>query len=205
MRKKDIILIILGIVILILLAFFVSLAIREITNFDSNKEKEIEEKIEIDGKKIEFKTYRVDQSFFINVPSEFVMLDEEMLKQEYDYNSRPELVFRSEDNAEKIFISTTEEAMTDAGLEAYLNNKIAESTNMQLLDSGIYTKHAKTFAKIVVVDSTTNMYYNIRYFTLNDKLVSVEFNTASTNYTKWEKVIEKIMDSLCFNEDDITK
>ena len=205
MRKKEIFLSILGIIILVLAAFLVSLAIRKVTDSDGNDNNNVEEILEVDGKEIEFKTYRVDQSFFINVPSEFIMLDEETLKQEYDYNSRPELVFRSDDNAERIFISTTDEAMTDEGLEEYLNTRIAQYSNMQILDSGIYTKHDKTFAKIVAVDSTTNMYYNIRYFTLNDKLVSVEFNTASTNYEKWEKVVDEIMDSLCFNEEDIKK
>ena len=204
MRKKEIFLSILGIIILVLAAFLVSLAIRKVTDSDGNNNN-VEEILEVDGKEIEFKTYRVDQSFFINVPSEFIMLDEETLKQEYDYNSRPELVFRSDDNAERIFISTTDEAMTDEGLEEYLNTRIAQYSNMQILDSGIYTKHDKTFAKIVVLDSTNSMYYNIRYFTLNDKLVSVEFNTASTNYEKWEKVVDEIMDSLCFNEEDIKK
>ena len=205
MRKKEIFLSILGIIILVLAAFLVSLAIRKVTDSDGNDNNNVEEILEVDGKEIEFKTYRVDQSFFINVPSEFIMLDEETLKQEYDYNSRPELVFRSDDNAERIFISTTDEAMTDEGLEEYLNTRIAQYSNMQILDSGIYTKHDKTFAKIVVLDSTNSMYYNIRYFTLNDKLVSVEFNTASTNYEKWEKVVDEIMDSLCFNEEDIKK
>lgn len=205
MRKKEIFLSILGIIILVLAAFLVSLAIRKVTDSDGNDNNNVEEILEVDGKEIEFKTYRVDQSFFINVPSEFIMLDEETLKQEYDYNSRPELVFRSDDNAERIFISTTDEAMTDEGLEEYLNMRIAQYSNMQILDSGIYTKHDKTFAKIVVLDSTNSMYYNIRYFTLNDKLVSVEFNTASTNYEKWEKVVDEIMDSLCFNEEDIKK
>ena len=190
MRKKEIFLSILGIIILVLAAFLVSLAIRKVTDSDGNDNNNVEEILEVDGKEIEFKTYRVDQSFFINVPSEFIMLDEETLKQEYDYNSRPELVFRSDDNAERIFISTTDEAMTDEGLEEYLNTRIAQYSNMQILDSGIYTKHDKTFAKIVVLDSTNSMYYNIRYFTLNDKLVSVEFNTASTNYEKFEKFVD---------------
>lgn len=208
MQKKEIVLCIVGIILLISGAFLVSLMIHKAV--DDNEEQNLdvvtEEKLEVDGEEVLFKTYRVDQAFFLNVPTTFTMLDEETLKQEYNYNERPELVFRTDDNLERIFISTTEEEMTDEGLEAYLNNRIAQLSTMEIVDSGVYSKNDKTFAKLVAIDNgEAAMYYNIRFFTIDNKLVSVEFNTASNNYAKWEEVIDEIMDSICFNEDDIKK
>ena len=68
------------------------------------------------------------------------MLDEATLKSKYNYNNRPELVFMSESDTEHVFVSTTNEDMTDDGLEAYLNNRVAGLTGMTVIDSGVYQK-----------------------------------------------------------------
>ena len=207
MKRKEIILGVIGIIVIVVVAFFVASIIHDYNNKiinknESSKEKE-EEKLEIDGKEVNFKTYRVDSSFFLNVPDIFVMLDEDTLKEKYNYNSRPELVFMSEDDLEHIFINTTDEDMTDDALETYLNGRIATVSSMTLLDSGVYKKYNKTFAKLVVHDDKT--YYNFRFFTLDNKLVIVEFNTSVDLYKDFEDVVNEIMDSICFNEEDIKK
>lgn len=209
MKRKEIILGVIGIIIIVVVAFFLANFIHNshVNSIDKEnealEEEKEEERLGVDGVEINFKTYRVDQSFFINVPDDFVMLDEETLKSKYNYNERPELVFMSGDDKEHIFISTTNESMTDDGLEEYLNNRIAGLTNMTILDSGIYTHYDKTFARLSATDANT--YYNIRFFTIEDKLVTVEFNCSVDVYEEWEDVVNEIMDSLCFNEDDIKK
>ncbi len=208
MKKKEIILGVIGVILLVVLAFFVSNAIHKY-NVKNNKEVKENESVKkekqfkIDGKRILFKTYRVDQSFFLNVPSIFKMLDEATLKEKYNYNTRPELVFTSADDLEHIFISTTDEDMTDEGLKTYLDNRVSTLTNMTVLDNDIYPKYDKTFAKLVAYD--TNTYYNLRFFTLNNKLVTVEFNTPTSVYLDWEDVVNEVMNNICFDEDDIKK
>lgn len=208
MKRKEIILGVLGIVVIVVIAFFVANFIHnsnqeKISNNDDVSEKEEDKQLKVDGVEINFKSYRVDQSFFLNVPDTFIMLDEETLKTKYNYNNRPELVFMSEDDTEHIYISTTNEDMTDDGLESYLNSRVASLSNMTVMDNGIYNSYDRTFARLVANDGTT--YYNIRYFTLENKLVSVEFNTPVTEYEKWEDVVNEVMDSICFSEDDIKK
>ena len=209
MKRKEIVLGVIGIVVIVVVAYFLANIIHDnhvksINSGENNKQEEKkEEKLEVDGVEITFKTYRVDSSFFLNVPDTFIMLDEATLKSKYNYNNRPELVFMSELDSEHIFVSTTNEDMTDDGLEAYLNNSIAGLTNMTLLDSGVYQKHDKTFAKLVATDQNT--YYNLRFFTLDNKLVTIEFNSPINVYEKWEEVVTEIMDSLCFDEEDIKK
>jgi len=209
MKRKEIILGVIGIVVIVVVAFFLANIIHDynvksIDRGENNKQEEKkEEKLEVDGVEITFKTYRVDSSFFLNVPDTFIMLDEATLKSKYNYNNRPELVFMSELDSEHIFVSTTNEDMTDDGLEAYLNNRIAGLTNMTLLDSGVYQKHDKSFAKLVATDANT--YYNLRFFTLENKLVTIEFNTQVGVYKEWEDVANEVMDSICFNEEDIKK
>ena len=209
MKRKEIILGVLGIVVIVVVAYFLANIIHDnhvksINSGENNKQEEKkEEKLEVDGVEITFKTYRVDSSFFLNVPDTFIMLDEATLKSKYNYNNRPELVFMSELDSEHIFVSTTNEDMTDDGLEDYLNNRIAGLTNMTIIDSGIYQEHDKTFAKLVATDANT--YYNIRFFTLENKLVTIEFNTQVGVYKEWEDVANEVMNSICFNEEDIKK
>lgn len=204
MKRKEIIIGVVGIIVIVLVAFFIANIIH-----DYNKQSAIDSKLEksekftVDGVEINFKTYRVDEAFFFNVPDTFIMLDEAALKEKYNYNNRPELVFMSDADSEHIFISTTNEDKTDDGLESYLNNRISGLTSMNILDNGIYQKHDKTFAKLVVTDDNT--YYNFRFFTLDNKLVTVEFNCSVNVYKEWEDIINEIMDSICFNEEDIKK
>lgn len=211
MKRREIILGVIGIIVIVVVAFFLANMIHDnhvksINKEEDKKQEEVEEKedkIEVNGVEINFKTYRVDSSFFLNVPDTFIMLDEETLKSKYNYNNRPELVFMSESDTEHVFVSTTNEDMTDDGLEAYLNNRVAGLTGMTVIDSGVYQKYDKTFARLVATDANT--YYNIRFFTLDNKLVTVEFNCSVNTYEEWEKVANEIMDSICFNEDDIKK
>ena len=203
MKRKEIILGVLGIVVIVVIAFFIASAIHDYNVDSISNEKKDEVEFEVGGKEVNFKTYRVDQSFFLNVPGTFVMLDEETLKTKYNYNNRPELVFMSNDDLQHVFISTTNQDMTDEGLEDYLNYRKTGFTNMTLIDSGVYKKHDKSFGKLIVTDA--NSYYNFRFFTLDNKLVTVEFNTPVNDYQKWEDVSEEIMDSLCFDEEDIKK
>lgn len=74
---------------------------------------------------------------------------------------------------------------------------------MTVIDSGVYQEHDKTFAKLVATDANT--YYNLRFFTFDNKLVTIEFNTPVGVYEEWEDVANEVMDSICFSEDDIKK
>ena len=209
MKRKEIILGVVGIVALVVIAFAIANLVHDynkdiINKQEEEKKKEQEDdKIKVDGIEINFKIYRVDQKFFLNVPDIFTKLDEATLKEKYNYNDRPELVFMSNDDLQHVFISTANQDMTDDGLEDYLSYRMTGFTNMTMLDSGVYQKYDKTFAKLVVTDA--NSYYNFRFFTLDNKLVTVEFNTPVNDYQKWEDVSEEIMNSLCFNEEDIKK
>ena len=207
MKRKEIVLGVIGVVVIIVVAFFIASLIHEnhvkSLSKESNLKENKEEKIEVDGNEVLFKTYKVDGVFFINIPDNFIKLSEDELKAKYNYNERPELVFMSELDSEHVFISTTDQDMTDDMLESYLNERVAALSNMTVLDNKVYTKYNKTFARLVATDANT--YYNMRFFTLDNKLVTVEFNCSVNTYEEWEKVANEIMDSLCFNEDDIKK
>ena len=82
MKRKEIILGVIGIVVIVVVAFFIANMVHDNINSDDNnkQEEKKEEKFEVDGEKVNFKTYRVDSSFFLNVPDTFTMLDEATLK-----------------------------------------------------------------------------------------------------------------------------
>ena len=203
MKIKNIVLGIIGIILIVMLSFLLANLIHSSNNKEQAKDEQEEPKFLINGEKVNFETYRVDGKFFINVPDILTSLDEATLKNEYNYNNRPELVFRSSDLKEQIFINTTNQDMLDEGLEEYLNNLIANLTNMEVIDSGVYQKYDKTFAKLISKNAST--YYSFRYFTIDNKLVTIEFNVPVDISSEWEEVIEEVMDSICFSEDDIKK
>ena len=144
MKRKEIILGVVGIVVLVVIAFAIANLVhdynKDIINKQEEKDKkeQEDEKIKVDGVEINFKTYRIDQKFFLNVPDIFTKLDETTLKEKYNYNDRPELVFMSNDDLQHVFISTTNQDMTDDGLEDYLNYRMTGFTNMTMLESGVY-------------------------------------------------------------------
>ena len=208
MKRKEIILGVIGIIVIIVVAFFLANIIHDynikLTDKENGQEENTkEERFEVDGVEINFKTYRVDSIFFLNIPDTFIMLDEATLKSKYNYSNRPELVFMSSDDLEHVFVSTTNEDMTDDGLETYLNSRIVGLTNMTVIDSGVYQKYDKIFAKLVVFDENT--YYNLRFFTFDNKLVTIEFNAPVSIYEEWKDVANEVVDSICFSEDDIKK
>lgn len=208
MKRKEIILGVIGIIVIIVVAFFLANIIHDynikLTDKENGQaENTKEERFEVDGVEINFKTYRVDSSFFLNIPDTFIMLDEATLKSKYNYSNRPELVFMSSDDLEHVFVSTTNEDMTDDGLETYLDSRIVGLTNMTVIDSGVYQKYDKIFAKLVVFDENT--YYNLRFFTFDNKLVTIEFNAPVSIYEEWKDVANEVVDSICFSEDDIKK
>ena len=203
MKKKEIIWGVLGIILIVMGAFFVA----NIIHKDKKSTKPVESNaLKVDGKAIKFKAYRVDMSFFIKVPDTFVMLSEEELKNEYDYNSRPELVFKTRDNLIHIFITTTDDELLDENVLEYGNNQASSLMNVELITAKGYKKFDKSFFKLEFSDqSDGGLYRNIRFFSLNNKLVTVEFNINKNDYKKWKTVSDKILDSICFNEKDIKK
>lgn len=203
MKKKEIIWGVLGIILIVMGAFLVA----NIIHKDKKSTKPVASNVlKVDGRAIKFKVYRVDMSFFIKVPDTFVMLSEEELKNEYDYNSRPELVFKTSDNLIHIFITTTDDELVDENVEGYGNSQVSSLTNVDLISTKSYKKFDKSFFRLAFNEqSEGGLYRDIRFFSLNNKLVTVEFNINKNDYKKWKKVSEKILDSICFNEKDIKK
>lgn len=172
-----------------------------------HKEKlaELEEQklLKVGEEVIHLKTYRIDKIFFMNIPDAFVSLDEETLKSTYPFTERPELVFQSPDNMTHIFITTTNTDMTDDNLAAYVENIKTTFTTLMVKTYDTYQSYEKLFVKLIGIDTTTNLYRNIRYFTLDNKLVIIEFNTNSAQADEWKRAAEVILDSICFDEKDI--
>ncbi len=165
-----------------------------------------EKVLKIGTEVVDWKLYRVNQAFFIKIPKQFVKLDEATLKVKYPANDRPELVFQSSDDQTHVFVTVSNIVISDSDLATYIENTKNSLTGFKVTEAVTYQKYDKTFAKLVATDQQElGNYYDIRYFTINQKLVKVEFHTPKQKVEELEEVSKILLDSICFREEDTKK
>lgn len=198
-HKKEIILVLIGVILILVGAYLTSrISVKEKT------EKKVEkEELKVNGEVINLKLYRVDKAFFLKIPDSFVAVTGDALNQKYGTSERPELVFESKDDLTHVSVTRGKEAMTDDMLNNYVSSIKEGLTGFTDVKMENYQKYDKSFVKLTATSTDeAAKYYDIRYFTLEDKLVTVEFYTTINQKSEWEKVSKKILDSICFNEED---
>lgn len=198
-HKKEILLVLIGVILILVGAYLTS----KISVKEPVKKKVEKEELKVNGEVINLKLYRVDKAFFLKVPDSFVAVTGDALNQKYGTSERPELVFESKDDLTHVSVTRGKEAMTDDMLNNYVSSIKEELTGFTDAKIENYQKHDKNFIKLTATSTDeAAKYYDIRYFTLEDKLVTVEFYTTINQKSEWEKVSKKILDSICFNEED---
>lgn len=198
-HKKEILLVLIGVILILVGAYLISrISVKEKT------EKKVErEELKVNGEVINLKLYRVDKAFFLKIPDSFVAVTGDALNQKYGTSERPELVFESKDDLTHVSVTRGKEAMTDDMLNNYVSSIKEGLIGFTDVKMENYQKHDKNFIKLTATSTDeAAKYYDIRYFTLEDKLVTVEFYTTINQKSEWEKVSKKILDSICFNEED---
>ena len=198
-HKKEIILVLIGVILILAGAYLTSrISVKEKT------EKKVEkEELKVNGEVINLKLYRVDKAFFLKIPDSFVAVTGDALNQKYGTSERPELVFESKDDLTHVSVTRGKEAMTDDMLNNYVSSIKEGLTGFTDVKMENYQKYDENFVKLTATSTDeVAKYYDIRYFTLEDKLVTVEFYTTINQKSEWEKVSKKILDSICFNEED---
>lgn len=198
-HKKEILLVLIGVILILVGAYLTS----KISVKEPVKRKVEKEELKVNGEVINLKLYRVDKAFFLKVPDSFVAVTGDALNQKYGTSERPELVFESKDDLTHVSVTRGKEAMTDDMLNNYVSSIKEGLTGFTDAKIENYQKHDKNFIKLTATSTDeAAKYYDIRYFTLEDKLVTVEFYTTINQKSEWEKVSKKILDSICFNEED---
>lgn len=198
-HKKEILLVLIGVILILVGAYLTS----KISVKEPVKRKVEKEELKVNGEVINLKLYRVDKAFFLKIPDSFVAVTGDALNQKYGTSERPELVFESKDDLTHVSVTRGKEAMTDDMLNNYVSSIKEGLTGFTDVKIENYQKHDKNFIKLTATSTDeAAKYYDIRYFTLEDKLVTVEFYTTINQKSEWEKVSKKILDSICFNEED---
>lgn len=198
-HEKEILLVLIGVVLILLGAYLTS----KISVKEPVKKKVEKEELKVNGEVINLKLYRVDKAFFLKIPDSFVAITGDALNQKYGTSERPELVFESKDDLTHVSVTRGKEAMTDNILNNYVSSIKEGLTGFTDVKMENYQKYDKNFVKLTATSTDeAAKYYDIRYFTLEDKLVTVEFYTTINQKSEWEKVSKKILDSICFNEED---
>lgn len=200
-HKKEILLVLLGVILILTGAYLTAKASNKETVKPISKK---EETLKVNGQTINLKLYRVDKSFFLQIPDDFIAMTGDDLNQKYGTSARAELIFDSKDDLTHISVTRGKDDILEESLGTYIETLKNTMTGYTDVKFETYQKYGKNFARIVATSSDeAAKYYDIRYFVLDNKLITVEFYTTINQKREWEKVSKKILDSICFNEDDI--
>ena len=121
MKKKGILLISVLIVMTIaLVLFFFSLKDKK-TEKISKKEVN-EEIIKLNGEEVNFKKYRINQQFYLEIPELFVQMSDEEVNKRYTNDFKPGLIFTDDEMLVNILVHASNEALTNDGLQTFLES-----------------------------------------------------------------------------------
>lgn len=154
------------------------------------------------GNKIETEYAYIDNNkFYFKVPTEFKELTYEEILNKYD-NNYPNVVYSNDDLTINIAINLTNSKMKNTQIENYANYiyKRLKDSN-EIISNEIYKIQKYDVGKIEFISNAndTKIYNNMIFFSYNDKLVIITFNSILELKDEWESVGNFVLESLIFS------
>lgn len=191
------------IIVLVLIILFVSgifLSLKNAKSYDFRNENMIINTKS--GNKIETEYAYIDNNkFYFKVPTEFKELTYEKILNKYD-NNYPNVVYSNDDLTINIAVNLTNSKMKNTQIENYANYiyKRLKDSN-EIISNEIYKIQKYDVGKIEFISNAndTKIYNNMIFFSYNDKLVIITFNSILELKDEWESVGNFVLESLIFS------
>lgn len=199
MKKKGILLISVLIVMTIaLVLFFFSLKDKK-TEKISKKEVN-EEIIKLNGEEVNFKKYRINQQFYLEIPELFVQMSDEEVNKRYTNDFKPGLIFTDDEMLVNILVHASNEALTNDGLQTFLESYKTTVAGASITKEEITVKDSKNIARLdyTIQNDITLEAHHILFFSIEDKAMMIDFKYPSEKATVWDKICEYTLKSLKF-------
>ncbi len=199
-NKKLILLSSVGIILIVAISLYFG--------FGKNKKEETkpvkydtdEEKIELNGKEVTFKKYRVNQEFLLKIPELFVEMSDEEVNKRYTNDFKPGLIFTNDTMDIELFVHLTSDAVNDDTLRTFVDNYKATVNGASITKDDIVKVGEKSVAKLnyTIQNDTTLMSHHILFFSLNDKAVMIDFKYPNEKSEEWDAISTYTLGTLEF-------
>ena len=194
------ILVVLSIIITIIES---GIILNNILSKDNETISEIENILEITSNKgnIVQTQYENFGGFSLKIPTDFKIMNDEMLKIKYPTGNPPSLVYTNERGTINIALVMNDVAMENTQIEEY--TKLMESTYKEYSkDTKINfwerNNHKIGELEFITQASDTEIYNHIIAFSIDGKLRLVNFNCTRELYEEWKDISKFIIDSIKF-------
>lgn len=174
----------------------------EVTNKNNENNETVQEfEIETNKGNIIKLTKKEFDGFYIYLPSDFEILDEEILKIKYPSENRPSLAYSNEDASINIVFNLEDNSLSNNQINEYISsleeifNKITED-----LETNIIIKDNHNIGELSFVTNAidTKIYNHMIAFSINGELRLISFNCIDNYKEEWKMVSNFILNSLKF-------
>jgi len=145
--------------------------------------------------------YKDIGKFFIKLPKEFKIMDEETLNIKYPSNNKPRLVYTNEDASINVAFNLNGEYLNGRKLSDFVEvmkktfeqmDQVYYSYDFELDGTKLYT------LKMVTQAIDTEVFNYMVIFELNDQIMIINFNCTKQYMDEWQEVGEFIINSIKF-------
>lgn len=156
------------------------------------------------GEIIKTKYYNFkDGSFYLKIPNQFKIMDEETKQIKYPNNS-PSFVYTNEQTTVNIVVNITETSLKNSQVKDYL--KVVKKTfaDYEILSTKTTKKDNYWIGLIEFISQAndTDIYNHMMFFSSNQKLIIISFNCTKELQKEWQTVGDFIMNSIMFPVDE---
>lgn len=145
--------------------------------------------------------YEMFDGFKIKIPSEFKIMNDEIVNVKYPNGNAPSLVYTNDKTTINVALVMNDVTMKNNQIEEYV--KTMESTYKNYskdvkLKFWERNNHKIGEMEFTTEGSDTEIYNHIITFSVNDKLRLVNFNCTKEQMSEWREVSKFIVDSIMF-------
>ena len=145
--------------------------------------------------------YEIFDGFKIKIPSEFKIMNDEIVNIKYSNGNAPSIVYTNDKTTINVALVMNNVTMKNSQIEEYV--KTMESTYKNYskdvkLNFWERNNHKIGEMEFTTQESDTEIYNHIIAFSVNDKLRLVNFNCTKEQMSEWQEVSKFIVDSIMF-------
>lgn len=145
--------------------------------------------------------YEIFDGFKIKIPSEFKIMNDEIVNIKYSNGNAPSIVYTNDKTTINVALVMNNVTMKNSQIEEYV--KTMESTYKNYskdvkLNFWERNNHKIGEMEFTTQESDTEIYNHIIAFSVNDKLRLINFNCTKEQMSEWQEVSKFIVDSIMF-------
>ena len=198
MKKKVILFLVVLILIITVMLFFLN---TNQNKKETGKSKENQtEKIMLNGEVVNFKKYRVNQQFYLEIPELFVEMSDEEVNKRYTNDFKPGLIFTNDKMDVELLVHATNDKVSNEEVSSFLESYKNTLSHVEIKDEKVTTIQQHNIASLNYIEQkdTKEESHHVLLFSLNEKALMIDFKYFSDLSDSWDKICTHTLNSLQF-------